>query len=192
MADPKQSPPQDSNSGEPRLSSRSLFHEPAAEARSFPTTAVAVAVGVVLVLAAVLVFLGRRHGGLSGSPDTLRPVAAYAGNLKLSGIAMSESTSFSGGKSTFIDGHVTNAGSATVTGITLQVLFASDGGGAPQLETVPMNVVRTRQPYLDTEPVSAAPLAPGAGADFRLIFEGIRPEWNQETPDIHVVEVATR
>ena len=79
-----------------------------------------------------------------------------------------------------------------MTGITVQVLFAPDGGGAPQLETVPMTLVRTRQPYLDTQPVGAAPLAPGSGADFRLIFEGIRPEWNQQTPEIHVVDVATR
>ena len=125
-------------------------------------------------------------------PDTLRPLAAYAPNLKLSGLAMSESTSFSGGKTTYIDGHITNAGPSTVTGITVQVLFASDAGGAPQLQTVPLVLVRTRQPYVDTQPVSAAPLAPGTGADFRLIFEGIRPEWNQQLPEVHVVDVETR
>lgn len=169
-----------------------IFQEPPREERSFPTTPVAIAVAAVLVLVGVLVFLGRRHAAGAGSLDALQPVAAYAHNLKVSGLQMSESTSFSGGKSTFIDGHITNTGTATVTGITAQVLFASDGGGAPQLETVPVSLVRTRQPYLDTEPVSAAPLAPGAGADFRLIFEGIRPEWNQQTPEIHFTEVATR
>lgn len=188
MADPNRS----SVPGVPQPVRSGLFQEPAAEPRSFPTAAVSIAVGVVLVLLAALLLVGKRHGAGAGSPDTLRPAAAYASELKLTGLAMSESTSLSGGKSTFIDGHVTNAGSSTVTGITLQVLFASDAGGAPQLETVPMNLVRTRQPYLDTEPVSAAPIAPGASADFRLIFEGIRPEWNQQTPEIHVVEVQIR
>lgn len=170
-----------------------MFAEPTATAeRGFPTVPVAIAAVAVLVIMAVLVFVGKKHSGATGAPDTLRPLAAYASNIKLTGLQMSESTSFSGGKSTFIDGHVTNAGPATVTGITVQVLFASDGGGAPQLETVPVNLVRTRQPYLDTEPVSAAPLAPGAGADFRLIFEGIKPEWNQQQPEIHVVDIATR
>lgn len=188
MADPNQ--PVSSTASQGR---RGLFSETGRETPRPPTAAIAIAVVAVLVLVAVLVFAGRRHGAVaSDSPDTLRPVAAYAPNLKVSGLAMSESTSFSGGKSTFIDGNVTNIGSSTVTGVTAQVLFAPDSGGAPQLETVPLSVVRTRQPYLDTQPVSAAPLAPGAGADFRLIFEGIRPEWNQQTPEIHFVEIQTR
>lgn len=168
-----------------------LFAEPKREPRSFPIVPIAIALVAVALIAAV-VFLVNRHHGPSTSPDTLRPVAAYAGNLKLTQLAMSESTSFSGGKSTFLDGHIENVGSSTVTGLTAQVLFASDAGGPPQLETVPVTLVRTRQPYLDTEPVASAPLAPGAGADFRLTFEGIRPEWNQQLPVIHLVEVTTR
>ena len=169
-----------------------MFAEPVAPERAFPTVPVAIAAAAVLVLLAVLVLVGRRHSAAAGAPDTLQPLAAYASNVKFSGLQMSESSSFSGGKSTFIDGHVTNTGLATVAGITVQVLFASDAGGAPQLETVPLNLVRTRQPYLDTEPVSAAPLTPGASRDFRLIFEGIRPEWNQQMPEIHIVDVATK
>ena len=169
-----------------------MFAERPAAERRFPVVPVAIAAVAVLVILAVLLLTGRRHGAGAGAPDALRPVAANASQVRLSGLAMSESTSFSGGKSTFIDGHVTNVGTSTVTGIKVQVLFASDGGGAPQLETVPMSLVRTRQPYVDTEPVSAAPLGPGAGADFRLIFEGIRPDWNQQMPEIHVVEVPTR
>ncbi len=191
MADPNLSP--NAARSAPSEPGRSgLFTEPAAEARRFPVTVIAIAASAVLLVVAGLLFLGRRHGAFAGSPDALRPPATYAPNLKLSGLAMSESTSFSGGKSTFIDGHVTNAGPATVTGVTLQVLFASDAGGPPQLETVPLSLVRTRKPYLDVEPVSAAPLAPGAEADFRLIFEGIRPAWDQQMPAMHVVEVTTR
>ena len=187
MAEPNQPNPDPSRTPAFGFSGAPLVTE-----RSFPTVPVAVALFALLALSLGLVWATRRGGANAGSPDALRPVAPYAANLKLSGLAMSESTSFSGGKSTFLDGHIANTGPATVTGLTVQVLFASDGGGAPQLQTVPMNLVRTREPYLDTEPVSAAPLAPGAGADFRLIFEGIRPEWNQETPEVHVVEVATR
>ena len=188
MADPNQPFSPDA----PRSAAGTFLATSSAAERTFPTVPVAIAVAAVLVLVMTLVFVGRRHAAGASSPDALRPVASYAANLKLTGLAMSESTSFSGGKSTFMDGHVTNAGPATVTGITVQALFASDGGGNPQLETVPIALVRTREPYLDTEPVSAAPLAPGAGADFRLIFEGIRPEWNQATPEVHVVEVSTR
>ena len=172
-----------------------LFQPPRREERRFPTAAVSLAAAVVLAVLGFLLFAGKRHTGTSaaaGSPDTLRPLSASAGQLRFSGLQMSESTSLSGGKSTFLDGRITNAGPSTVTGITVQVLFAPEGGGTPQLETVPLTLVRTRQPYLDTEPVTAAPLAPGTGADFRLIFEGIRPEWNQQLPEIHPVDVATR
>jgi hypothetical protein len=105
---------------------------------------------------------------------------------------MSESTSLSGGKSTFVDGHVQNTGDQTVTGITVQVLFRNDEGMPPQVETLPLSLIRMRQPYIDTQPVSAAPLKPGDGQDFRLIFEAIPANWNVQMPEIRVVEVTKR
>jgi hypothetical protein len=110
-------------------------------------------------------------------------------NLPLSELAMSESTSLSGGKSTFIDGKVRNAGSATVTGITVQVLFRNEEGMPPQVETLPLTLIRTREPYVDTQPVSAAPLKQGDSREFRLIFESIPANWNMQMPEIHVVRV---
>ena len=169
-----------------------MFVEPTASGRSFPTAAVAIAAVVVVIALAVLLGLGQRHGKTAAAPNTLQPTAAYAANLKLSDVAMSESTSLSGGKETYVDGHITNTGPATVTGVTMQVLFAPDGGGAPQMETVALNLIRMRQPEVDTEPVSAAPIAPGASAEFRLIFDDVRPEWNQQAPEMHVIGVATR
>ncbi len=50
---------------------------------------------------------------------------------------MSQSTSISGGTSTFLDGHVRNTGDQTLTGITVQVLFPNDEGQAPAIQTVP-------------------------------------------------------
>jgi hypothetical protein len=166
-----------------------MFAEPTPE-RSFPTTAVAIAGVAVVVLVGVLVMLGRR--GPVAQPNTLQPVDAYADNLQVSDVQMSESTSLSGGKSTYIDGHIANKGNKTVTGITVQVLFANDTGMAPQIETVPLSLIRTREPYVDTEPVSAAPLAPGGEADFRMIFESIQDSWNQQTPVMHAVKVSTK
>jgi hypothetical protein len=107
----------------------------------------------------------------------------------MTGLAMSESTSLSGGKSTFIDGKIRNAGTATVTGITVQVLFRNEEQMPPQVETLPLALIRTREPYVDTQPVSAAPLKPGEEREFRLIFESIPQNWNMQMPDIHVVRV---
>ena len=169
-----------------------MFSEPAPVKRAVPLWAMVVA-GAALAIALVFLLTRGRHQTVPAPlATTEQPVAAYAANLQLTNLAMSESTSFSGGKETYVDGHITNAGPKTVSGVTVQVLFAPDGGGTPQLETVPVNLVRMRQPYIDTEPVSAAPIAPGAAADFRLIFDDVRPEWNQEAPQIRVIGVMAR
>ena len=145
---------------------------------------------VVLAVVAGLVFAGRKKAEVP--PNTVLPLAAYAANLPLSQLAMSESTSLSGGKSTFVDGHIRNTGSQTVTGVTVQVIFHNDEAMPPQLETVPLALIRTREPYVDTQMVSAAPLKPGDEREFRLIFESIPTNWNYQMPEVHVVRVDTK
>jgi hypothetical protein len=167
-----------------------MFTEPAPR-RSFPTTAVAIAAVAVTILVVVLVLLGKRHEA-GPQPNALLPAAAYAPNLLLSNLQMSESTSMSGGKQTYIEGHIANHGPATVTGITMQVVFANDVSMPPQIETGPLNLIYMREPYVDTHPVSAAPLAPGAEGDFRLIFDDVNENWNQQLPQIRITQVATR
>ena len=168
-----------------------MFAEPTAAAgRSFPTAAVALAAVSVLVLLAALVVLGRHKAATR--PDQGRVAAGYGSNVRLGDVEMSESTNLAGGKETYVDGKITNAGPATVTAVTVEVAFASDNGGAPQRETVPVDLIRMRQPEIDTEPVSAEPIAPGATKEFRLIFDDIKPEWNQQPPEIRVTAVSTR
>jgi hypothetical protein len=166
-----------------------MFTEPTPP-RSFPTTAVAIAAVAVVVLVVVLVLMGRKPAG--PPPNTLQPAAAYADNLEVTNVEMSEASSVSGGKSTYIDGHIANRGTATVTGVTVQVLFGNDVALPPQIETVPLRLIRTREPYVDTEPMSAAPLAPGGEADFRMIFESVPDNWNLQTPGMRAIQVTTR
>jgi len=159
-----------------------LFKEQPRE-KSFPTAAVAIAAVVVIAIVALLV-MGRHGSGPGGG-------AAYAANLELTNLQPSQSESLSGGRSTYLDGHIVNHGNQTVTGVTVQAAFGVDGG-QPQMLTAPVSIIRTRQPYVDTEPLSAAPLAPGAGADFRLIFEGVGESWDQKTPAVKIIEVSTK
>lgn len=167
-----------------------IFKEPA-PARNFPTTAVAIAAVAIAILVAVLVLLGRRPEP-GPPPRGLQPQAAYAANLVLSNLQMSESSSMSGGKQTYIEGHIANHGPSTVTGITVQVVFANDVKMPPQIETGPLNMIYMRDPYVDTRAVSASPLAPGAEGDFRLIFDDVNENWNQHLPQIQVTQVMTR
>ena len=159
------------------------------EGGRIPLVAWVVAGLVVLAVVAGLLFATRRGPAL---PDTVQPLAAYAASLPVSQLAMSESTSLSGGKSTFVDGRIVNTGAKTVTGVTVQVLFGNDEGMPPQVETVPLSLIRTRQPYIDTEPVSAAPLKPGEERDFRLIFEAIPGNWNTQMPEIRIIGASAK
>ena len=163
-----------------------MFASKPPEGGGTPVVAWGVAGLAVLVVVVVLVLMGRHKAAV---PPTIQPLAAYAANLPLSQLAMSESTSLSGGKSTFIDGHIKNTGSQTVSGITVQVLFRNDEAMPPQIETLPLSLIRMREPYIDTQPVSAAPLKPGDERDFRLIFESIPANWNMQMPEIRTIQV---
>jgi hypothetical protein len=159
------------------------------EGGGIPVMAWGVAGLAVLVVIVVLVLAGRHK---AATPTTIQPPAPYAANLQLSQLAMSESTSLSGGKSTFIDGHIKNTGNQTVTGITVQVLFRNNEAMPPQIETLPLSLIRTREPYVDTQPVSVAPLKSGDERDFRLIFESLPANWNMEMPEIRIIQVDTK
>ena len=166
-----------------------MFASKPPEGSGIPMMAWGVAGLAVLVVVVILVLAGRHK---AATPTTIQPVAAYAANLPVTQLAMSESTSLSGGKSTFIDGHIQNTGSQTVSGITAQVIFRNEEAMPPQIDTLPLSLIRTREPYIDTQPVSAAPLKQGDERDFRLIFESIPANWNQQMPEIRIIQVQTR
>jgi hypothetical protein len=105
---------------------------------------------------------------------------------------MSESANFLGGKVTYLDGHIVNNGNRTVTGITVQVLFRNYSGEVAQNVTQPLKFIRTRKPYVDVEPVSAEPLKPGQGHDFRIIFDTVADTWNYVMPEVRIVHVDTQ
>src|SRR6202021_5061 len=104
---------------------------------------------------------------ISTSPD------AYSASLPINGLAMSESSNLAGGKVTYLDGHIVNRGTRRVRGITVQVLFRTFAHEVAQNETEPMKLIRTREPYVDLEPVSSGPLGPGAARASRLFFAAV-------------------
>jgi hypothetical protein len=114
---------------------------------------------------------------------------AYAASLPMTAIQMSESSNLAGGKVTYIDGHIENTGTRTVKTITVQVLFHNYNHEIAQNQILPLTLIRMREPYIDIEPVSAQPPAPGASHDFRLIFDSITPNGAGDTPEIRIVHV---
>ncbi len=142
---------------------------------------------------AVLVALGgglvATHHKPRPAPNAIQALDAYAPNLVFADLQMSESAALSAVKVTYIDGHIRNTGGKTISGVTVQVLFGNDEQLPPQVETLPVTLIRTHEPYVDTQPVSANPIKPGQEREFRLIFENIGANWNQQLPQIRVVGV---
>jgi hypothetical protein len=149
----------------------------------------AIAAGAVLIVAAIVIFMLEHGKGRT----TVTPVSAtldvYAGSLPITNVVMSESSNLAGGKVTYIDGHIANNGNKTVAGVSVQVLFRNAANEVAQNETQSLRLIRTRDPYIDLEPVSAAPLKPGDGRDFRMIFDSITQDWNGVYPEIRIVHV---
>jgi hypothetical protein len=167
-----------------------IFGGRPAERASFPAAVWGAAALIVIVVAGTLVYMGRKKP--VAAPDTLQPTDAYAASLPLSQFAMSEAANLSGGKLTYLDGHVRNTGGRTVNAVTVQVVFANDEALAPQIDTVPLMLIRMKEPYIDTEPVSLAPLKPGDDREFRLTFESVPDNWNTQMPEVRVIQVESK
>lgn len=153
----------------------------------------AIAAFVVLAVAVGLFFVFGR--GKTTTPQ-VTPISAqpdsYAANLPITNLAMSESSNLAGGKVTYLDGHIANHGSRTLSGISIQVLFRNYAHEVAWNETQAMQIIRTRDPYVDIEPVSAAPLKPGDEQDFRLIFDTVPDSWDGAYPELRIIHVEAK
>jgi hypothetical protein len=145
----------------------------------------AIAAAVIVFAAIFLVVANRKGGQTATAPDP------YAANVVFSGLHLSQATNFAGDQLTYVEGTVSNKGNRTVTALTARVVFGNDEGEPPQTQEVPVSLIRAREPYVDTVPVSASPLKPRASQDFRLTFDSISPMWNQQIPAVSVAAVQT-
>ncbi len=147
----------------------------------------------VLLVLALLLLLGRQDKRAANPGGAnLAPPAPYAASLPLSRIQMSDSTNLSGGKETYLDGIVTNTGKQTVRAVTVQVGFKDPTGLLAAKETLPLNLIRFREPYVDTQPVRAAPIRPGEARPFRLIFDAVPASWDGAYPEVRIIAAETR
>jgi hypothetical protein len=149
--------------------------------------------GVVVVVVLGIILVSSHHDRASRqAADASQTSDPYASQLTVGNLQMSEATNFAGGKVTYVDGVITNKGSKTVTGINVVVTFQNDIGEPPQRTPMPLTLIRTREPYVDTEPVSAEPLKPGDAHEFRLIFDHVSPTWNKQYPAIQLTHIQLR
>jgi hypothetical protein len=150
-----------------------------------PLVPIAIGAGAVIVIIALIAFLGR--GPAQQNTNAVDP---YAASLPITGVALSTANNFAGQQVTYIEGTIANTGNATVNGALVQVVFHNQLNEVVQKETQRLMVITSRDPYIDTAPLSTAPLKPGQQKQFRLTFEHVSEDWNQQPPEITVVNTS--
>ncbi|MFY9748253.1 MAG: DUF2393 family protein [Acidobacteriaceae bacterium] len=170
-----------------------LFRPPQPAARE-PRSAVPwiIALGVVVIAIGVLVAVSHRGEPPNPGGAGLAPADPYAASLPITNLQMSQAGNMAGSQTTYVDGRITNQGQKTITAITVQVAFHGFTNPIARKDTMPLTLIRTRQPYVDTQSVGAAPIQPGETREFRLIFDNIPQDWNQNYPEIRIIQVTGR
>ena len=165
----------------------------ASEESNWLPWATAAAVVLLIVALAILLSLkdGKARGDVSVTPITA-PLDPYAANLSVNRMAMSESANLAGGKVTYLDGFLANNGTRTVTAVTVQVLFIGSSREVTQNQTLPLRLIRVREPAVDLQSISTAPLRPGDEKEFRLIFDSVQSDWDGAYPEIRILHVDTK
>lgn len=134
----------------------------------------------------VVYWLGRPMANFSGGIDP------YARNVVLGNVQVSRASNFAGDQLTYVDGTIENRGNRTITSMTLQASFATESGDAPQTLQANVSLIRSREPHIETQPISVAPLAAGQSKEFRLVFDNVSAAWNQQPPTLQTVDISTR
>jgi hypothetical protein len=141
---------------------------------------IAVAVAVALGL---LIWRSTRGPQPQGPPS-------YATQLQISGLKLSQEQNFLGATVTYLGGNIANAGDKTVTSVTLNVVFRNTLDEIVQREILPVRILDRSGPYPDTYDMRLRPLAPGQQREFRLTFEHLSSDWNQQAPELRVAAVS--
>ena len=153
-----------------------------------PLIPLAIGVAAVLIVIGAFFFFGRKAANENSALATADP---YAANLAISDIAMSTADNFAGQQVTYIEGKIANKGSKTVNGVLVQITFHDSLNQVAQKDTQRLMAITTREPYIDTAPLSSAPLKPGQTREFRLTFEHISADWNMQLPEIAVAKTSS-
>ena len=148
---------------------------------------IALAIGAALVMLAVaaLAFFGRQ--------DKAAPVPEdpYISNLNISEPKLSASENFVGVSVSYLDGKISNNGSKTLVGATVEAVFRNSLGEIVQKESLPLMLVvpGPAGAYTDLVPLSKTPLLPNQTREFRLTFEHISDDWNHGYPELRFTKL---
>ena len=164
----------------------SLIQQPSSTERTTIWPTVGVGVLIVVIVVAIIAFVSRAERKVP------TPAPPYASHLKFGDLKLSAAQNFVGATVTYLDGEISNTGDKTVTHVMVEATFKNSLGEVVQQETQPVRVLKTTGPYPDAVDLTVSGLAPKKVLPFRLTLEHISTDWNQQYPDLKIVEVTTK
>jgi uncharacterized membrane protein len=169
---------------EPELS---LLKATPPEQQQRPWAIFAVVAMVLLVIIALVIMATRgpaRRARSSPPP--------YAQQLALGALKLSRAQNFVGAIVTYVDGNLTNNGEKTVIGANVEATFRNALNQIVQQEEQPVRILRRSGAYPEPLDLMTMPLAPRQTREFRLTFEHISADWNQQLPALKITDVTTQ
>jgi hypothetical protein len=163
-----------------------LFTAVREESERKPWAAIIIALVLLLVLLGLFLLLARgpRRPSAGANP--------YVAQISLSDTKTTQVQNFLGANVTYIEGAVSNQGDKTVTGGEVQITFKNSLGEIVQQEEQPLKILGRNGPYPEAVDLRLSPLGPHQTREFRLTFEHISADWNQQQPALKITRLTTQ
>src|SRR5208337_2004350 len=139
----------------------------------------------VVIVVALIVVVTRNQGRTTTQPNP------YLAKLQLSSPKMSVAENYVGGTVTYLDVNITNTGDQALIGAAMNLVFINSMHEVVQTETLPLHVLVENQMggYPDLADLGRSPIAPGQTKTVRMTLEHISDEWNQNYPEMQLVDL---
>ncbi len=133
---------------------------------------------VVLIIAAVAIYLSRAPNATESRTAASAEAKAYLSNLELSDVSMKATENFMKQQVVEIEGKIANKGPRPLESVSVYCLFAGIDGREVYRERVPIVQAKT------------SPLKSGETRSFRLPFDNLPDTWNQALPRMVIAQIA--
>lgn len=142
--------------------------------RRFPAPLIAIAVLVLVVLVAFVVYISLPNRKTQAAGPSSE-ATAYLSHLALSDVKMQAAENFMNQQVVEVAGKITNHGSRTISRLEVTCLFHDMSGRVIYQQRVPV--------------VEGGNFLPGQTRSFRLPFDTLPSDWNQAMPNLVIAQI---
>lgn len=149
--------------------------------------AIAIIVAAVL-LAAIIYFMPRAPKATPPSTGAEVPAQPTGGQIQIQDVSMSRAPV---GDSMYLQGRLNNAGQTAINGAVMEVVFRGGDGRVVGSERSKVMGLNQQGNTFTEQDLTQAPIKPNDTRPFRVTVNRVPQGWNQQTPELRVIEVTS-